>query len=173
MLFQFPARNSGCSDQGTPTAVYNWSLFQFPARNSGCSDKSIRQHPHPQSGCVSIPRSEFWLFGQVVESKGTARKRYCFNSPLGILVVRTRIKKEGFQWAALRFNSPLGILVVRTKLLEAPQEHFSLCFNSPLGILVVRTLCRRLKGLTIVIVSIPRSEFWLFGLACASGTGRD
>ena len=63
---------------------------------------------------VSIPRSEFCLFGlrdQPVQNPA-CRKR--FNSPLGILFVRTR--NHGAPWGVYlsSFNSPLGILFVRT-----------------------------------------------------------
>ena len=91
--FQFPARNSGCSDLAlyrrkpirwdsfnsplgilvvrTPSRIctaVDVILFQFPARNSGCSDMAGATGHYGHSH-VSIPRSEFWLFGQ--ERKNT------------------------------------------------------------------------------------------------------
>ena len=86
----------------------------------------------------------------------------CFNSPLGILVVRTAGSRGGLHRLP-SFNSPLGILVVRTRQCRYVQPGVPGCFNSPLGILVVRTTITASSRSIIACVSIPRSEFWLFG----------
>jgi len=43
--------------------VLLYDQFQFPARNSGCSDPAPRWEQFIREIFVSIPRSEFWLFG--------------------------------------------------------------------------------------------------------------
>jgi len=63
----------------------------------------------------------------------------------------------------LCFNSPLGILVVRTSGDYEQMAAALRSFNSPLGILVVRTEFMMLNRMGEDEVSIPRSEFWLFG----------
>ena len=45
-------------------------------------------------------------------------------------------------------------------------------FNSSVGILVVRTACIEPPGVTSATVSIPRSEFWSFGLAALTAAER-
>ena len=62
-----------------------------------------------------------------------------FNSPLGILFVRTTMTFEQIVGLIFGFNSPLGILFVRTSGLCRLRRHVTQCFNSPLGILFVRT----------------------------------
>ena len=66
-----------------------------------------------RAAAVSIPRSEFWLFG-LLAGRGVDDAMRGFNSPLGILVVRTINAEIAQRWLHRCFNSPLGILVVRT-----------------------------------------------------------
>jgi len=111
--FQFPARNSGCSDHsGATRTIRRAAQFQFPARNSGCSDK------------VSVSGGEKW--------------RISFNSSLGILSVRTN---QG----ASTFISGIGVSI--------PHSEFCLFGHAP----------RRYNNKIAIIVSIPHSEFCLFG----------
>ena len=177
--------------QRHPRARVVAEKFQFPARNSVCSDTStcICTLPSP---FVSIPRSEFCLFGRLRRKANPhsgawfqfpARNSVCsdarrsgasyddvnsFNSPLGILFVRTRAMSNGVRWfcpvsiprsefclfghvnrrapcpATSSFNSPLGILFVRTARRNMARGRKP-SFNSPLGILFVRTcICRML-----------------------------
>ena len=112
--FQFPARNSVCSDE--MTEIWQTShddLFQFPARNSVCSDLGGSGRARQQSGMFQFP----------------ARNSVC--SDISIPLPHWRL--------ACSFNSPLGILFVRTRDLYCHLPH-----------------CKS--------VSIPRSEFCLFGL---------
>ena len=63
------------------------SKFQFLGRNSGRSDP--RRYRRSGYGCtVSIPRSEFWSFGPPMVCCPVTLTA-CFNSSVGILVVRT------------------------------------------------------------------------------------
>jgi len=111
-------------------------MFQFPARNSGCSDSASTATVKPPFLNVSIPRSEFWLFGHTaIYAIGCINGR--FNSPLGILVVRT------FQiWISWGLRGSF----------QFPARN-SGCSDSMIVCYITR--CSQ--------VSIPRSEFWLFG----------
>jgi len=61
--FQFLGRNSGRSDGYFGLLMFVGAMFQFLGRNSGRSDIRIAgQQARPPK--VSIPRSEFWSFGQ-------------------------------------------------------------------------------------------------------------
>jgi len=64
------------------------TMFQFLGRNSGRSDDSD-VHAWLRPAAVSIPRSEFWSFGHEARSHFQAVGDQCFNSSIGILVVRT------------------------------------------------------------------------------------
>jgi len=86
---------------------------------------------------VSIPRSEFWLFGHI-EIVSPDVMFYLFQFPARNSGCSDKIHIRAARTDPDGFNSPLGILVVRTPIL--PSFHL-LCMN----------------------VSIPRSEFWLFG----------
>ena len=137
-MFQFPARNSGCSD-GLGECDHRAVLYGF---NSPLGILVVRT-ARGSSACaariwVSIPRSEFWLFGRQVAVSSHALNSG-FNSPLGILVVRTYAFARSPRLGRRCFNSPLGILVVRTSSLAAQMPVSLNRFNSPLGILVVRT----------------------------------
>ena len=68
-LFQFPARNSVCSDRRSGLVRCPPEQFQFPARNSVCSD---------------------FVFCPLCRAEIVT----CFNSPLGILFVRTQKSKR-------------------------------------------------------------------------------
>ena len=115
------------------------SPFQFLGRNSGRSDTET--HPASQSDqAVSIPRSEFWSFGQRVGIEEQAKEIIGFNSSVGILVVRTCPFPVGFL---------VGLLLV-----SIPRSEFW-SFGLPNAPQWSRVL---------VSVSIPRSEFWSFGL---------
>ena len=175
---------------------YTYAEFQFPIRNSVRSDSLHRRGP-AVSKSVSIPHSEFCSFGHF-ESIPVSRPKPqfqfpirnsvrsdpqrqhnlagrdgCFNSPFGILFVRTRIAMADNQTIAARFNSPFGILFVRT--MESRAGGYRQCrlfqfpirnsvrsdsrvelrhrarmdsFNSPFGILFVRTVLEGVCGYT-------------------------
>jgi len=137
-------------------------MFQFPARNSGCSDPT-RACGRRWIWAVSIPRSEFWLFGPGSDEPGTTATPQVSipRSEFWLFGLRSRgltnSKRRVFQFPARNsgcsdemvgmiviglpcgFNSPLGILVVRTHGQAAADARHHNGFNSPLGILVVRT----------------------------------
>ena len=110
--------------------------FQFPARNSVCSD-AVGGLGIGFGIQVSIPRSEFCLFGPkyIQDFQGY---------PVDVSIPRSEFCLFGLKLSGptlvsrMRFNSPLGILFVRTEL----RDHV-----------------RRVN----FDVSIPRSEFCLFG----------
>jgi len=85
--------------------------FQFPIRNSVRSDFASDRGGDSQN-FVSIPHSEFCSFGQpgffVINNN-----KACFNSPFGILFVRTLCRPSRCR-SSPGFNSPFGILFVRT-----------------------------------------------------------
>jgi len=87
---------------------------------------------------VSIPRSEFWLFGLLEYAMVAYERNELFQFPA---------RNSGC--SDVKSSSEIGLLL--------------LCFNSPLGILVVRTKHTDCQSVYIFDVSIPRSEFWLFG----------
>jgi len=95
-----------------PVAIDFYMQFQFPARNSGCSDLECSAAPYPEER-VSIPRSEFWLFGRVTVA-------LCSVPVMQVSIPRSEFWLFGHGGAAAArdapgsFNSPLGILVVRT-----------------------------------------------------------
>ena len=135
---------------------------------------------------VSIPRSEFFRFGQG-SSPWKNRIWASFNSSIGILSVRTqKLNKEERKMEG--FNSSIGILSVRTEmklsyptrwkmfqfldrnsfgsdpLLPSSTMVLNTSFNSSIGILSVRTRATQIRYRAIHGVSIPRSEFFRFGL---------
>ena len=136
--------------------------FQFLGRNSGRSDLMQQFFDPYLLAIVSIPRSEFWSFGRlrvIVNLRYSWRFQFlgrnsgrsdrgwrtdghcivgCFNSSVGILVVRTfyttaKLPKPsgGFQF--------LGRNSGRSDVIVNIQQQANIC------------------------VSIPRSEFWSFG----------
>jgi len=118
-------------------------MFQFLGRNSGRSD-GWAVYIAPTSQNVSIPRSEFWSFGRGRIDGPLVHNPWSFNSSVGILVVRTHI----------------------------PATYCSfVCEFQFLG----RNSGRSDEGDVQYVyahydVSIPRSEFWSFGPADATGT---
>jgi len=124
--------------------------FQFLGRNSGRSDLVGVFAIRNMGSFVSIPRSEFWSFG-LADWREATEEEACFNSSVGILVVRTSASSIVCWMSSSRFNSSVGILVVRTCSARA-----------------VEVLAE--------VVSIPRSEFWSFGrhkvLACGRRWGK-
>ena len=113
------------------------SGFQFPIRNSVRSDVGSGAHDWGRPIEVSIPHSEFCSFGRPA-AHPRCRCWLSFNSPFGILFVRTVARRSRRGARGVSFNSPFGILFVRT---------------SSIGI-IARSLMR---------VSIPHSEFCSFG----------
>jgi len=65
-VFQFLGRNSGRSDTAQATLALLVGKFQFLGRNSGRSDLSTDSRVQVPVRQVSIPRSEFWSFGQKI-----------------------------------------------------------------------------------------------------------
>jgi len=120
---------------------------------------------------VSIPHSEFCSFGLPLAINIRKRLKACFNSPFGILFVRTacascrcpelpRVSIPHSEFCSfglandvqarpdrLSFNSPFGILFVRTCSSTARSSSLP-SFNSPFGILFVRTSKRTQSHLT-------------------------
>jgi len=170
-MFQFPIRNSVRSDvllevevrydrfvsiphsefcSFGPTGVESTtgvgSTFQFPIRNSVRSDLMLL-------GLllviliVSIPHSEFCSFGLT-----------------GAVIFRLI--------AICSFNSPFGILFVRTQSPARDRLPRRACFNSPFGILFVRTRDFKWPSPGRPGVSIPHSEFCSFGLLTGQAKGR-
>ena len=123
-------------------------LFQFLGRNSGRSDVGLTD-PKLADIAVSIPRSEFWSFGLNRENRQSPTS-VCFNSSVGILVVRTTSARHTSAKRRAGFNSSVGILVVRTQSWRAAAKLFLQRFNSSVGILVVRT--GRLEGAHALVV---------------------
>ena len=163
------------------------SMFQFPIRNSVRSDSIVDIRIECPLNNVSIPHSEFcsfgprWFFLLVVSVESfnspfgilfvrtlfcvarNSRHSPCFNSPFGILFVRTsRVVCICF-WHSHSFNSPFGILFVRTNLLPVYKYAYPRRFNSPFGILFVRTMSSSSPSSHCKPVSIPHSEFCSFG----------
>jgi len=94
--------------------------FQFPIRNSVRSDPGL-SYDEEMLDYVSIPHSEFCSFGPAVEWAFNT-DTHSFNSPFGILFVRTVCRGELPTFAKRSFNSPFGILFVRTKTPSASQK---------------------------------------------------
>jgi len=139
-----------------------YARFQFPIRNSVRSDIRVTLDEIMRK-LVSIPHSEFCSFGpptpflllslidafqfpirNSVRSDLSRRlacsvRCPCFNSPFGILFVRTRQSPTPVHGSVIRFNSPFGILFVRTGGRCGCWLPSSASFNSPFGILFVRT----------------------------------
>jgi len=110
--FQFPNRNSGRSEPGSPCAV-------GPASRSFNSPIGIRvvqrkRRPRPAS---TSPR---------------------FNSPIGIRVVQSRVVAAAASDSSQGFNSPIGIRVVQSPWSPAWSPLWPR-FNSPIGIRVVQS----------------------------------
>ena len=140
-------------------------MFQFPIRNSVRSDSS-RGHWNACTRHVSIPHSEFCSFGLVGNRscanglptfqfpiRNSVRSdnrrfpqwkgdRFGFNSPFGILFVRTNEGGEG-QMSEIMFQFPIRNSV-RSDNCKRPQGlQRRQGFNSPFGILFVRTCCSK------------------------------
>jgi len=185
--FQFPIRNSVRSDADSKAAQYYALAVSIP-HSEFCSFGLARLREQiAHDALVSIPHSEFCSFGR----RGDRRQRPSsrrFNSPFGILFVRTWDVMSAIDMQLSRFNSPFGILFVRTRTTTKKNKTISASFNSPFGILFVRTPCGVMVimascicfnspfGILFVrtylggefledgeIVSIPHSEFCSFG----------
>ena len=115
---------------------------------------------------VSIPRSEFCLFGPYT-SMSMQTHGACFNSPLGILFVRTLFTGDK-RWRGERVSIPRSEFCLFGPQITYASGKMTVSFNSPLGILFVRTDFSEYRVLNNEVVSIPRSEFCLFGLAKTS-----
>ena len=112
---------------------------------------------------VSIPRSEFSVFGPAT---GAGTVVFCadFNSSIGIQCVRTSALTSVNALVIPCFNSSIGIQCVRTFLLsQADTACLGSGFNSSIGIQCVRTPVFIVCHHTMSIVSIPQSEFSVFG----------
>jgi len=137
--FQFLGRNSGRSDFGTlRTSTARTSMFQFLGRNSGRSDDIPRAAAAGRLQ-VSIPRSEFWSFGRA--------QRHCIEARVMKFqfLGRNSGRSDG---PGLAFMLPDGL---RFQFLGRNSGRSDL------------TCSTSIPGATSV--SIPRSEFWSFGLA--------
>jgi len=119
------------------------SMFQFPIRNSVRSDQGGRgQDP-------SV--------------------RQCFNSPFGILFVRTT-NSCAARPSKLMFQFPIRNSVRSDSLRGRDGVPLVACFNSPFGILFVRTAGVPDRFAVVIRdVSIPHSEFCSFGPDGAGG----
>jgi len=162
--FQFPVRNSGCSDLSMIVSACVIVVFQFPVRNSGCSDRlswakrdrcrvRVFQFPVRNSGC-----SDIRLFLSLIQL------RLCFNSLFGILAVQTSflpvipalnfrfqfpVRNSGCSDAfgpfyglavCLSFQFPVRNSGCSDAKSKAPPRRWILCsFNSLFGILAVQT----------------------------------
>ena len=135
-MFQFPARNSVCSDATSGTARHHPEQFQFPARNSVCSDQTPTAQGHAGMLLFQFParNSVCSDLGRRAQQNGGKR----FQFPARNSVCSDCVNVEWFMDAEGGFNSPLGILFVRTCVLMLTSAKYRL-------------------------VSIPRSEFCLFG----------
>ena len=110
--------------------------FQFLGRNSGRSDADVKDDVVSEIA-VSIPRSEFWSFGQRhIAERATAA--LCFNSSVGILVVRTFVGDWG-STKGIAVSIPLSEFWSFGRVLEHGAASHARGFNSSVGILVVRT----------------------------------
>jgi len=112
---------------------------------------------------VSIPRSEFWSFGRGWACCASAASRSGFNSSVGILVVRTPVSQGGGGW-----ETPFQFLGRNSGRSDCPQPT-----TYPGKPCVFQFLGRNSGRSDVdagwvkankVRVSIPRSEFWSFGL---------
>ena len=111
-------------------------MFQFPIRNSVRSDGPSGS-PGPMISRVSIPHSEFCSFGLPGRAAG-AGGHPCFNSPFGILFVRTC-------WRCWENDA--------SSLVSIPHSEFC-SFGLPAPPVSMPVITR---------VSIPHSEFCSFG----------
>ncbi len=138
-LFQFPGRNSVCSERTRPSATVPTSAFQFPGRNSVCSEEeaplsvricsSVFQFPGRNSVCsepylagrdtarmaeVSIPWSEFGLFrGSPPCAPSSACSRFQF--PGRNSVCSESPLPDHVLGNLRRFNSLVGIRSVQSQ----------------------------------------------------------
>jgi len=138
--FQFPIRNSVRSDMRVGAANTVMCTFQFPIRNSVRSDSNLSL-----SHILSIE---------------------CFNSPFGILFVRTLLIPLRVLMS-FSFNSPFGILFVRT----AGYGRWGMLNDYPFQFPIRNSVRSDFITLTGTVtkdlsVSIPHSEFCSFGRLC-------
>ena len=190
--FQFLDRNSFGSDEAlepvtafiSEVSIPRSEFFRFGLRrsrteqaplrlcfNSSIGILSVRTTSSPPastaSTSVSIPRSEFFRFGHLRQAGRWLLWRG-FNSSIGILSVRT----GGGCRPGLRlrcFNSSIGILSVRTSLLYASQyfvKSFQFLDRNSFG---SDAYCKAMWS-RLFQVSIPRSEFFRFGLRLSTAT---
>ena len=87
--FQFPARNSVCSDIACPPEGVRYIVVSIPRSEFCLFGLPSRANRIYVNRKVSIPRSEFCLFGHETPEPPPPDLPVCFNSPLGILFVRT------------------------------------------------------------------------------------
>jgi len=167
-VFQFLGRNSGRSDVETLRRWLHITKVSIP-RSEFWSFGRCPKMGGTSSGSVSIPRSEFWSFGlrRSGEPRGAG---WCFNSSVGILVVRTRgpfgprRRTAGFQF--LGRNS--GRSDNASPLVCYRRRHQFQFLGRNSG----RSDVTRVSVIGFHRpVSIPRSEFWSFGPR-ASGRSR-
>ncbi|GEM_PF-3899712 len=138
--------------------------FQFLTRNSVCSDSARMRIQASTYSSVSIPHSEFCLFGPRGVFWASCR-RAGVSIPHSEFCLFGQLRGKRIVWAAeTSFNSSLGILSVRTCRRCSVKARWTCCFNSSLGILSVRTMACIEWAWSDATVSIPHSEFCLFGL---------
>ena len=109
---------------------------------------------------VSIPRSGFWVFKQRSRGKARAGQR-CFNPSVGILGVQADqavpVDAADDVFQSLGRDSGCSSL---DKLVD--DIGHTLSFNPSVGILGVQACIDGFLAVEPVVVSIPRSGFWVF-----------
>jgi len=111
--FQFPIRNSVRSDEGLifyhpvshPVSIPHSEFCSF---GRGQARGVSQKYPG-----VSIPHSEFCSFG-LISTKRIRRKLWSFQFPIRNSVRSDDAVRFWLAWLRLSFNSPFGILFVRT-----------------------------------------------------------
>ena len=162
--FQFPARNSVCSDLHVVVGSAGAQAeFQFPARNSVCSDVKSAASAVAVI-IVSIPRSEFCLFGlSSFLTDGAFRST--------VSIPRSEFCLFGLPRVAAPVWAMCNVSIPRSEFCLFGPERAMLgsilidSFNSPLGILFVRTLGRKGIGGYKMPFQFPArnsvcSDFW-------------
>jgi len=193
-VFQFLGRNSGRSDFACflPLAIFS-HVFQFLGRNSGRSDNAGATEDVMLQK-VSIPRSEFWSFGLYPQTPSSSpHSRFQFlgrNSGRSDALITTSKGGRSPKFQFLGRNSGRSDFWISTGRAGTARFQFlgrnsgrsdlsaaweaskdTESFNSSVGILVVRTIKRLSLDCDLTKVSIPRSEFWSFGLQSAAFHG--
>ena len=172
----------------SPAATASGSVVSIPRSEFFRFGRARRIRDVVRNGGFQfLDRNSFGSDSPLAEGLCDAAGR--FNSSIGILSVRTRRQSERrtaterFQFLDRNsfgsdhqarivttaviwcFNSSIGILSVRTPPLPGVLRGSPPGFNSSIGILSVRTKLVRVDAEVILIVSIPRSEFFRFGPA--------